>query len=75
MRLPHGMVKKIADKIGISNVSICSIIAKRDNCSPNRAIELENVCKELGYNVPKELWIFGTSLQIKQALLSSKLNK
>lgn len=74
MRLPHGMVKKLADKLGVSNVSMCSMIAKRDQCSPNRAIKLEKICEEFGYNVPKELWVFGTSTQIKQALLSSKLN-
>lgn len=41
--------------------------------SKQRAIALEKACSSCGINIPKEMWIFGTANQRKQAILELKL--
>lgn len=71
MRLPYGVLKKLSEETGLKTNYLSNLVATRDRPGRQRAIELEEACKRLGWDVPKELWMFGTSEQIKAAICES----
>ena len=71
MRLPKGSLLGLHKITGIPTPHLCDYVAGRRFPSRKRAIVLEEACKELGLDVPKELWMFGTSEKIKTALSAS----
>ncbi|MCP3923369.1 MAG: hypothetical protein GY714_12365 [Desulfobacterales bacterium] len=70
MRLPNGTLVKIHKITGISTPNLSEYISNKRFPSRNRAIVLGNACAKLGFNVPKETWMFGTTEEIKSALIT-----
>ncbi len=74
MRLPKGTLVKIHKITGISTPNLSEYIANKRFPSRSRAIELGKACAKLGFDVPKETWMFGTTQEIKAALTASQIN-
>lgn len=74
MRLPRNTVKKIADKLGFSSAYVCGVIGKNEYLSESQAERFAIACSELNMPVPKELWLSGPPIAIKNALLG-EINK
>jgi len=72
MRLTKGILKRIEDVSGISS----SYLSRYANVSvrprSDRAEYLDQVTSDLGFRVPKELWVFGSKEEIKIALMKGE---
>lgn len=74
MRLPKGTLTILSNQTGLKNNYLSDLVSTRSRPGRQRSIDLEEACKELGLDVPKELWMFGASDKIKAAL-SAPVNK
>jgi transcriptional regulator with XRE-family HTH domain len=73
MRLPHGFLKKITEITGFSKSYLSDLAAGRKRPGRKRSLLLEEACTAMSLNVPAELWLFGTSFEIKSALTGKKI--
>ena len=69
--IPRGTFKKISKESGYSDSYISDLIHGRKKAGRKRAPVLEQACKNLGINTPKELWVFGSIEEIKAVLSKS----
>ena len=49
---------RLANLTGISKSYLTNILKGRDNCPSHLSYHLERYSKELGYNIPKNAWVF-----------------
>ena len=77
MKLPRGVLIALSEKSEkkYKVQYLCDVIAKRKKISAARAEALGELCRKLELNVPKELWMFGTSEQLKTALSVSPFHR
>ena len=68
MRIPNGILPKLAEITGIKPYNISAYINRLRTPSPQRAILLETATHEMGLSVTKEAWVFGSKNDIKSAL-------
>lgn len=71
MKIPYGSVKKICEASGLPQSYISNIIATRTRAGRLQAARLEECCKKIGMNIPKEIWAFGSSEDIKKAIIGN----
>ena len=72
MRIPKGTLKKLSKESGILNHNLSSYLAGKRTMSKKRAIMMEKVSKNLGYNFSAEDWVFRPE-KIKKYLLKKPL--
>ena len=65
MRLPHGKLKALSEKSGIERTKLSAYANTHLRPGRKRALHLEKI---LG--VGALLWLYGTSQEIKEALIS-----
>lgn len=70
--IQRGILKKLSTETGYSRSYLSDLASGRRRAGRKRAAVLEEACQNLGASVNKELWVFGTSDEITEAL--SKIN-
>ena len=71
MRVKKGIISKISNHANISTSALTNYINRWSYPSRSRAIHLEKASKRAGFQVSKEIWIFGTKEEIKNLLSNS----
>ena len=66
--IKRGTLTKLSSETGYSRSYLCDLAAGRKRAGRKRALVLEEACQNIGIKANKELWIFGTSDEIKSAL-------
>lgn len=54
----RGDQRKLAERAGCNYTQLNDIIHGRKYCHPTLAGRLSEAAKELGYNIPRALWVF-----------------
>jgi DNA-binding transcriptional regulator YdaS (Cro superfamily) len=67
MKWERGHKSALAKAVGLSPQYLCDIMANRKRCNADRAIELERICRHLGYRISRFEWAF-PSLRYKNHL-------
>lgn len=68
------IIKKVSSESGFPISYIYDLLAGRKKAGRKRAPIIGIACNNLGLNVPKELWVFGTTDEIKSALFKENTN-
>ncbi len=73
MRLPYGLLKELEKETGIKKNNLTNLVATRKRPSRKRALFLEEACFRIHRKVPAATWMFGSSDEIKNALINNVL--
>ncbi len=73
MRLPYGLLKELEKETGIKKKILSDHVATRKRPSRKRALFLEAACFQINRKVPAATWMFGSSDEIKNALINNVL--
>jgi len=72
MRLPKGILQKLAYLSNINARTISDYAATSKRPGRQRSLELSKGCVALGLDIAPEVWLFGTSEDIKARLATKK---
>ncbi|MDM8523273.1 hypothetical protein QUF80_07870 [Desulfococcaceae bacterium HSG8] len=70
MKLPWGTLTPLVEKSGLPPQYLSDLVATRKRPGRKRAKFLEEATKEIGREVPVLLWLYGSSVEIKSALMN-----
>lgn len=69
-RLPSGTLKPWTEKTGWPSQYLSDLISTRKRPGRKRAKYLELLSRELGFDIPAAVWLFGSATDIRSALLN-----
>lgn len=72
MRIPSKHYTLLENNSNIDRRILKNYIHGYSVPSKKRALELEEACKKSGIHISKEMWIFGSAIQRKEAILQLK---
>lgn len=69
-RLPRGTLIPLIEKTGLPKQYLSDIVATRRRPGRKRAKFLEHAAREIGLDIPAAVWLFGSTADIRSALLN-----
>lgn len=72
MKLSNGILKRLSIETGIDARHLSGYACTSRRPGRKRARYLEEITNKLGFKVSAELWVFGTSEEIKKALMAGE---
>ncbi len=74
MRLPKGALTLLASKTGLRASYLSDLVCAIRRPSRKRAVFLENVCRDIYIDIDAMMWLYGSSKNIKAAILKRRNN-